>query len=378
MSERGEYRSFYTALADDPDIHTMSPVAFKLFAMLKLSLPATAIGVVYPSKLCDQVGVEREELERAFGELEAPKGASGRGWIVRDRNVVWIVNAFACEPNLTPTNVRKHVPFVRRLVAQLNANLPIVQAFKEHYRQWFDGESKGYANPINRVSNPPSDPENEGNRKGNDTLSKQKPSLDKTIQNSGDLDRERGATADAPTGPSASAPLSLVDLPEDVVAFGARFYRSAEPKRRRDIAEQLCRLANGASIDYKGQPVRAGSVDRLVAACRSIRALEKPDSAIAYLLAKLGDTTELTAAQVARDKAERASDERATEHDLAAADAWLSDRPDIAADIDATLEAQGFGANSDDAYAAMCRSMMRNNLVLRAWRAARAPEAAHV
>jgi len=52
-------------------------------------------------------------LDEVLAELERAKPGRDRGWIVRDRNIVWIVNGLACEPALTAANSQKHVPFVQ-------------------------------------------------------------------------------------------------------------------------------------------------------------------------------------------------------------------------------------------------------------------------
>lgn len=180
MSDRGEYRACFVAMRDDVDIHAMSPAAFKLLWMLKLSLPATGIGVVYPSTLAEQVGVDRDELDSLFAELEQPKPGKDRGWIKRERNVVWIVRALEFEPALTPTNVKKHVPFVHRLVAQLPRDLAIVDEFREYYFEWFGS-----------MVEPASNTEKEPSPKGIDSLSIQK----KKKENS--LEREKTSSAAA-------------------------------------------------------------------------------------------------------------------------------------------------------------------------------------
>lgn len=152
MNDRGEYRSLFVAFADDADVHALSGDAFKLLIMLKLTLPVTGIGVVYLSKLCDQVGCDRARLEGLMGELEAAKPGSDYGWIRRERNVVWIVNALRFEPNLAPANAKKHRPYIQRLAAQLDARMTIVAAFRAHYPEWFDTVSDGKSNRTDRVS----------------------------------------------------------------------------------------------------------------------------------------------------------------------------------------------------------------------------------
>src|SRR5262245_9320069 len=147
VSERPEYRILYATLADDADVHALSGDAFKLLIMLKLSLPATGLGVIYPSKLCDQVGCDRGRLETILAELEMPKPGRQRGWIRRDRNIVWITNALAFESGLTPANAN-HVKYVRKLVASVDAKSQAVAEFRDFYPAWFQHLPK----PIRRGS----------------------------------------------------------------------------------------------------------------------------------------------------------------------------------------------------------------------------------
>lgn len=191
-----------------------------------------------------------------------------------------------------------------------------------------------------------------------------------STRRSGDLDQER---ASAPPRSFAS----FAELPPDVIAFGARFYRRATARRRRDVAEQLLALANGDGVEYKGQRILAGSVDRLVTACRAIRRVDADNAAIAYLLVKLGDTTDVTAEQVEHDRTTRQREELDTAAELAHADAWLADDPARDADINAQLDALGFSADPGDVFAQVTRNVARTGVLLAAWRAAQHPELAH-
>jgi hypothetical protein len=144
MSDRGEYRSFYVAVADDPDVHAMSDRAWRVLTMLKFTLPATGIGVVYAAQLAERCGCTPKQLDAALAELERPKPGEELGWIVRDRNVVWLVNGLRYEPTLSADNAKKHRPFVHRLVAQLGDKPDVVRRFKAYYAEWFpEGNPRG-------------------------------------------------------------------------------------------------------------------------------------------------------------------------------------------------------------------------------------------
>jgi hypothetical protein len=383
VNERGDYRSLYVAFADDEDVHALSGVAFKLLIMLKLSLPVTGLGVIYPSKLCDQVGCDRPILEAAFVELEAPKSGRELGWIRRHGNVVWVVRAFECEPGMSRANYN-HAKYVQKLVAPINSHNPVVAEFVAFYQQWFQQLEKPTAKPrkgagkaIGGHSESPPD-QKQANSK--------RIALTKQETKSGDLEQERGA---APTSDStASAPparaLDPSDLPREAIAFVVRFYpRGSDPKRRRDVVTQLlATLGDGAR--YQQSLVRAQNPGRLAAKCRDVlrEGVRDPNAAIVVLLAKLADSTDYTDAQRQVEHVERESEQKQTMHDLLAAEQWLTDQPDISTSIDEQLERDGFPAvqvaSDDDAgFTAMARRMMRTQLAISQWRLAGAPEAAH-
>lgn len=154
--DRGEYRSCYVAMADDADIHAMTGDAFKLLWMLKLSLPQVGIGVVYFSQLAEMVGngCDTPRLMALFAELERGKPDSGRGWVVRDRNVVWVVNALACEPGMAPASPN-HRKNVQKEINRLPEHSPVVRAFKEYYSEWFPvGDLEGLPKGSPGVGDP--------------------------------------------------------------------------------------------------------------------------------------------------------------------------------------------------------------------------------
>jgi hypothetical protein len=131
VKKRGDYRSIFCAFWDDPDIHTLSHEAYRVLTTLKGTLPAAGIGVVYVSQLAERCNMEKAAVERAFGELA--------DWIRRERNIVWIVRGLRYEPSLS-SNDRKHQAYLRdRVLAPLGA-VPIVDAFKREYAEWFAPE----------------------------------------------------------------------------------------------------------------------------------------------------------------------------------------------------------------------------------------------
>lgn len=369
MNDRGEYRTLYVAFADDPDVHALSGDAVKLFLMLKLSLPAIGIGVIYPSKLCDQVGCDRARLEVILRELESPKSGKHMGWIRRERNVVWIVNGLACEPGLSAANVKKHVPFVKKVLNSLDNRSQIVNDFKTYYPQWFQ--------PL-PIEHP----------KASDSLPLPKQVFNKSLTkqvHSNTSGSEPVAGKHFPAADTASAPLaSLTDalkqLPKGALDFLSTFYgrEIAGTDRRTDVARQLlATLADGA--EYRGQRVLAYSRDRLVAKCRAVirEGVRDPDKAIAVLLLKLGDTSDGTApgaeAGVAT-AAEIVADERDAVRDIASASTWLEDHPEIEAAIDEQLATE-LPPIDEQPMQQLTRTMMRRSLIITAWRAAGAETA---
>jgi hypothetical protein len=138
MADRGDYRSFYCAFWDNADTHALSDRGYRVLTTLKGTLNAAGIGIVYVAQLAERCGKSTEEIIATYEELERQKPDDEVGWIVRDRNIVWIVNGLRYEPSLTSNNA-KHRAFVRdRCLAPLG-DVPIVAAFRRHYPEWFPG-----------------------------------------------------------------------------------------------------------------------------------------------------------------------------------------------------------------------------------------------
>jgi hypothetical protein len=311
--DRGPYRSCYIAMADDADIHAMSGDAFKLLWMLKLTLPTAGIGVVYDSMLADRVGVPRERLNQLFAELEAPKPESDRGWIVRDRNVVWLVHALECEPGM-----KEHSPNHRKNVLgsvnQLPPRSPVVAAFKQYYAKWFPDVAEGDGEAFGKGSERVTDPEAVA-------VAVQKQFKDDAV----DLEHPPAAGASTPPAavtPGATATASPSAEPKepqlppnarrllrDKYDIRGRIDPARLSKRQQQILRDLLATlgprgalfipAAGAAREY----VRAVDAEHLDHACTKILAmtLKKADAAFPLVLLELRKTwQEVTAA---RDKA---------------------------------------------------------------------------
>lgn len=189
---------------------------------------------------------------------------------------------------------------------------------------------------------------------------------------------ERSDQRPATTTPTPAEAITFADLPADVVEFGATYYGRAPADRRRKIANQLLRLARGLDVRFKKALVSAGSLERLARKCRDVldgSDVRDHDKAIAVLLTKLADSTDLTDGARQRDEAQRADENQRTADEMQLAEAWLFDHPGVEASIDEELIRQGYPNNpTGDAILSMTRTWVRRGLVLQAWRAGRAPD----
>lgn len=151
MIDRGEYRPWYTATIDDPDFQTMPGDVFKLLFVLKASLPAAGIGVIQMLITAERCGCTPPELDARLSILAQPKPDSELGWIVRERNIIWIVNGLRNERGLSPKSA-EHRTFIAKTLQPLG-DKKIVHDFRRYYRPWFpsifgglegvSGESEG-------------------------------------------------------------------------------------------------------------------------------------------------------------------------------------------------------------------------------------------
>src|SRR5665647_3121655 len=92
LTDRGEYRSFYTGTIDDVAFRQISGDAFKLYFCLRQSLGAAGIGILRRLVLAEQLAIAPDELESLLIELTTPPEGQRSGWIVREDNAIWIVD----------------------------------------------------------------------------------------------------------------------------------------------------------------------------------------------------------------------------------------------------------------------------------------------
>lgn len=143
-SDRGNYRALYASFWDDADQQALSHLAYRVLTTLKGTLPATGIGVVFDDMLAERCACTVPEIQAAYAELERAKGDSGIGWIVRERNVIWLVNGLRYEPNLRPSDV-KHQQHVVEWLTQFGgakSSLDVVRRYRSYYAEWFPGAKK--------------------------------------------------------------------------------------------------------------------------------------------------------------------------------------------------------------------------------------------
>ena len=125
--DRGEYRSIHTVLVDSPEFIDMSPAAQLVFFQLKLRLGASGIAVIpaVEDVLAEVTGYPPDAIRDAMGD------AITHGFLVRERNVLWIRNGLKFEPSRSLANAN-HVKSIVRYIESL-PKLQIVKDFADYY-----------------------------------------------------------------------------------------------------------------------------------------------------------------------------------------------------------------------------------------------------
>lgn len=162
MTSRPSYRSLYATFWDDAGQQALSDRAYRVLTALKGTMPMPGISVVFDDLLAKRCGCTENDIQEAFVELERPKVDGSPGWIVRERNIIWLVNGLRFEPNISP-NDPKHRRFVAECLTQFGGEatpFAIVRRFKEHYAQWFPGDApssprKGFRPPSHDSGSDP-------------------------------------------------------------------------------------------------------------------------------------------------------------------------------------------------------------------------------
>jgi hypothetical protein len=131
----GSWRSFRMKLFHGRDFRKLTPTAKLVFFFLKGIAGRYGVLIEYDSaaKLAAMTGLSRDEVETALVELETEVAdrATGKTWVEREENVIWVVDGLKHEPAFRADNW----PHCRGLVDHLASfpNLPILQRFRQHY-----------------------------------------------------------------------------------------------------------------------------------------------------------------------------------------------------------------------------------------------------
>lgn len=231
MADRGEYRSFYVSFWDDPDVHALSDRAYRVLSTLKGTLPPSGIGVVYAAQLAERCRATPKQIEAALVELEMPKPGQRLGWIVRERNIIWIVNALRYEPNLYVTN-EKHRTFVAKQLLPLGDRLPIVNQFRRYYADW------------GLIAASESEDNQEGNEGASDTPANNPDTVSDRVSKHIDVDVEGSVNGDrSKTAASSSARASSLEVVTGTARQELDRLLSHVPVRESWLAEMDAALA---------------------------------------------------------------------------------------------------------------------------------------
>jgi hypothetical protein len=309
MSDRGEHRSFYVSILDDPDFQSMEGLVFKLLFALKLMLGAGGIGAIRKLGLTEVLGCSLDELEKSFVVLETAKPGEEFGWILRERNIVWLINGLRHERGLSPKSPQ-HRQYIANQLKPLGNRL-IVQRFRSHYPEWFD---------------PTPDVDKSGAKKG--------PSRGQA----GVSDhRERDGASDSTETDTETS--------DSDRRFLETFYAGATPERRAKVLSELAAALSPKGVRVRGNDFARAKdrahLDRCIA--RTIAdEIRIPDRAIVVLMKKLQDEEKDDRgrypgeANVERDKAVIAKENAYDRARRAAANDWSKDNPDELARLQKT------------------------------------------
>lgn len=145
---RGEYRSIYVSLIDDPDFQDLSADARGIFYVLKLKLGLSGIGIFMEETLPRYTGIPFERVPEGLSELIS------KGWLKVERNVFWLRNGLRHDPS-NPLGSKNHRTHIVNHIASL-PKLAIVNEFARYY---------GLPEPFEI------EPKNDGGGKGSERVS---------------------------------------------------------------------------------------------------------------------------------------------------------------------------------------------------------------
>lgn len=142
--DKGEYRSFFVAMVDDPDWIDLGPEATAVLWVLKAKLGRAQIDVIDVEVIPKRAKLSLEQVELGLQELEEER------WIVRDRNVIWIRNGLRYDPN-EPLLVPNHRTSIEHHLLSL-PKLPIVVEFADYYELGLPPDLRAEIEPLRKGS----------------------------------------------------------------------------------------------------------------------------------------------------------------------------------------------------------------------------------
>lgn len=208
-----------------------------------------------------------------------------------------------------------------------------------------------------------------------------------TVRNGTERDgTERSITGRSEDLPGASPPAGraappartlaepTAELPPEATRFLDTFYAGSSLERYREVHAQLVAMLSPTGARWKHSRVRT-TPERQAQKCLEVIAdgVRNSDKALPVLFTKLADTSDVTDAAVHAERERIEHEDRIAAADLAHANAWLADQPDVSAAIDAQL-----GPRTPGTFAEIARQASRDSLAVQAWRRAGAPQFAQV
>lgn len=285
---KGAYRSSYEALVDDADYQDLTPLAQAVFHTLKLKLGQYGIAVFYLSTL-EQIHqrAHRAEIATVIEELEHTKPSGAPGWLVREKNVLWLRNGLMFEPYYAPNNDKQRKGALA--FALTLPKLQIVRDFAAHYALPMPS-----ASPADATQIPPRSRETETEPERDTETEPESGKDSEVIHNPVHISTIRAVEG----SPANSPPLSVANEKPDsktaraVKDFLGHFYAAASHRRKDDVHGQLAGVLTPSGAPFEGSRVRA--VDGLHLRTTLLDVTARPpkdrNAAIVFVLQQLRDT----------------------------------------------------------------------------------------
>jgi uncharacterized phage protein (TIGR02220 family) len=134
--EKGQYRSIYSCIWDDPEFQSFDPVTQLVFFNLRTSRDCNfpCIFTFYQTTLYERMKTsEPSDIDAGLDALIAA------GWVRYERPVIWIVKGLRNEPSFVPANSKQMCGIANAL--RTLPKLAIVQEFAEYYEIPMDAKA---------------------------------------------------------------------------------------------------------------------------------------------------------------------------------------------------------------------------------------------